>query len=236
MTLRQGFLFLAMAMTLVSCSKIKNKIQDVVSSPRKSLVVTPSGGIYKSDQEWQEKIKYYGTKNLHDRAIRSAQDWKKYIMDIFQEARENPPSSVKPFPWVITERSFVLYSDFLNTGKPTAVLMETMPNLPTLKALIVGEWDKGQWNELLRMDENGSKTPYLFYPDAPGAAQEGTTEYEFNVKGFTIRVSGPWPGEKNYLDFGYIGWDTNLQRYCFDEPGPGESAYRLCSQKGWGKE
>ncbi|MBI2069402.1 MAG: hypothetical protein HYT79_02270 [Elusimicrobia bacterium] len=215
-------LFLILAAALVSCSKVEDKIHDLFSSSKKGLIITPSGGLYKSEEDWKNADRTrFGEKRylqLHERAIRSAEDWKNYILAIFPEAKESPPGSIKPYPWALNERSFVLYHDFLNTGKPTAVFIETMPNLPKIRTLVVSEWDKDQWNKLLRMDENGRKTPYVSFDYARSG------EY----KGFGIRLFDHFrPDDKKYFGFqesDNVSWHTDVQRYCFsDTAGPGDT-------------
>ncbi|MBI4063961.1 MAG: hypothetical protein HY401_06615 [Elusimicrobia bacterium] len=146
--------------SLSGCSKLKDSF-----FPQKGLIVTPAGNIFRTKEAWQQNVKDYNPKYraLHARAIGSTQDWKNYILAIFPEAQENPPSSIKPFPWPMNPSVFALYGDFLKTGKPTAVFVETMPGLPTVRTLIVSQWDNDRWNELLRLDENGVKTPYITF-------------------------------------------------------------------------
>ncbi|MBI4369112.1 MAG: hypothetical protein HY547_02665 [Elusimicrobia bacterium] len=216
---------LIFALMIIACSKFEDKIKNTLRSPKKDLITTPSGGLYKSEEEWRESDDTkYGDKEylrLHARPIRSAQDWKNYVLAIFPEAREAPPKSLKPFPWALNERSFVLYFDFLNTGKPTAVFFETMPTSPRIRTLVVSEWGKSQWNELLRIDENGGKTPYVSSVDPNYDPSE-----KFN--GFTIMIyEDDRPNGKKYFDFNrgdIVSWHLDLQRYCFSDPmGPGET-------------
>lgn len=233
-----GFLFLTLLWPIVSCSKLKEELPG-----KKDLIVTPVGRIFKSEKEWEQGTKDFNPpyRDLHLRMIRSAQDWKQYILDIFPEAKENPPASVPAYSHQPSERSFALYSDFLNTGKPIVVFVETMPNLATIKTLVVSEWNKNHWNELIKMNEEGIRTPYVV-----------SLEASKKFKGYTIKLyENRTPGEKSYFIFlpgecnpdlqgcstlDAADWKEEMERYCFvDTSGPNEDGgYReICDEKDW---
>lgn len=244
---RRRFLFLILLWPLLSCSKLKEALPG-----KKDWIVTPDGDVFKSEKEWDQRTKHFNSRyrRLHLRMIRSVQDWKQYILDIFPEASENPPATIPAFSQQASERSLVLYSDFLHTGKPNVIFMETMPNLPTIKTLAVSEWNQNQWTELLRIDQYGMRNPYML----PGQENK-----EF--KGYTIKL--PYKAdteEKKYFVFDTdtcdfkldrchssdtVVWDTEIKRYCFmglapdpdvdpDSDENGDDHYRtICEEKDW---
>ena len=233
---RYSSLITSLTMLVVSCSNPKDKF-----SFKEITIVSPDGHIYKSEQDWQQNTKGYSLeyRQLHARAISTAQDWKRYILDIFPQAQEKPPGSVKSFRQTLSGRSFILYADFLNTGKPTAVFVETMPNLPTIATLIVSQWEQDRWEDILTMDEKGLRNAYMD-PDIAYPV----------FKGFTIKIrEDALPDGKIYFNFApnicsnfadsigctvedRVGWDNDRNRYCFAEI---FGEYEYCDQKEYEK-